>query len=85
MSHITELAKAAAWYDYLDPRNLVTGGATGRERARGRALDAQAKKTPGTQEYRTANKPAKPINPNSFNARAQKGMQMRRDLGLVRD
>ena len=85
MSHIiTELAKAAAWYDYLDPRNLVTGGATGRERARGRALDAQAKKTPGTLEYQKANKPAKPINPNSLNARAQAGMQMRRDAGLVR-
>jgi hypothetical protein len=85
MSHITELAKAAAWYDYLDPRNLVTGGATGRERARGRALDAKSKKTPGTLEYRKANKPAKSINPNSLNERAQKGMQMRRDLGLVRD
>tara|TARA_R110000824_G_scaffold33844_1_gene108114 strand:- start:251 stop:1489 length:1239 start_codon:yes stop_codon:yes gene_type:complete len=81
-SYIQQLAKAAAWYDYLPSlKNIGSGWGYGRQVSRGRTIDAKAEKVPGTPQH---NKLTGADDPNSMLNRMYKGFQQRKGMGITR-
>ena len=77
-----EREKGGAWYDYLPGiKNISTGFDYGSQLSRNRALDAKAARTPGTQQFKA--KAKLPVD-NSLTGQATRGMEQRRQAGLVR-